>query len=359
MNHDIQMRLRQIIEQHGRDLVRQPRLFDTYLADLLPNHPHIRRYLVKALQSGVVNQMLPEPDPSRFPALSEQLARVTALGLNEAKEIVAYWGYALASDPDVLIKNRQLVPKAQANGSLKQTLLMSIVGALGLLGVAWFASNHFNAAPSLPSLPTETVDLMNGGKPMFVETVKIAQPPVELQPETVSTSTLVQPQVQDGLVGSLETILPAVKTAKASGSTVVAPTDLSPTQLQSLNQVQRLSREAMNALQRFREQSERMKQKLAAQQSLTAMWDSSQAPYYRQQQFVINNHIKVLDQQLNASLQHYNSALSSLSALVQDDEVLINMLDGSELQQLIKQQVAQGKTSVSREQLSEALSMVM
>lgn len=66
MNQEIQTILRRVLQRYGRDLVKQPSLCDAYLADFLPMHPTIRRYLVKALQSGIVSQMLPEPDPSKF-----------------------------------------------------------------------------------------------------------------------------------------------------------------------------------------------------------------------------------------------------------------------------------------------------
>lgn len=372
MNREVRSVLRHIIQRYGRDLVKQPSLCDAYIADFLPMYPKIRRYLVKALQSGIVNQLLPEPDPSKFMALSKQLARLTALEPKEAQTIIQYWAYALSSDPE------QLSTTAASPKSLWKPLFASVVGALGigLLGTWLWSQWQANTAsePDATVTALTNSELMTGAKPVFIEAVDI--------PRNTATSSIMNP-ISGASASALAltqatlamTSNTALAQANASNPTPVAnlaepilPNDiatLSPDQLQRFQQVQRtqqLNQEALNALQSFTDIQQRYAQKQQALQTLNLMWASTQQPYYRQQQQAISNQIQQLQLQLEENLSLYNTALQGLCSVIGGDELLLETINGAPLQTLIRQHVSECQSNqalnVQRDQLIKGLQML-
>lgn len=368
MNREVRSVLRHIIQRYGRDLVKQPSLCDAYIADFLPIYPKIRRYLVKALQSGIVNQLLPEPDPSKFMALSNQLARLTALEPNEAQTIIQYWAYALSSDPERLAD----APKPKAR--LWKPILASLVGivSLGLLG-AW-GFNYWQSTNTLAQ-SNEANELMTGAKPIFIEAVEV-QPSPALPSDSRSMQTAsalaLAPLTQATLAMTSNTAFAQsiVSDTKITANLAepILPTDiatLAPEQLQRFQQVQRtqqLNQDALNALQRFADIQQRYVQKQQALQTLNVMWANTQQPYYRQQQQAIGNQLQQLGVQLDDSLGLYNAALQGLCSVISGDELLLDTIDGSPLQTLIRQQVSACQSdqvlTLERSQLIQGLQML-
>ncbi|WP_020558100.1 hypothetical protein [Thiofilum flexile] len=367
MNQEIRSVLRKIVQRHGRDLVKHPSLCDAYLADFLPMHPQVRRYLVKALQSGIVNQMLPEPDPNNFMALSKQLAQLTALQPAEAHSIIQYWGYALATDPEQVLAS-------QANSSTKKPLLALLAGIIGLgvIGLLWGINHWQTQADTLPIL-ADSSELMSGAKPVFIEAVEIANntnsntaSPMQtasnfaLSPLTQATWAMASNTAQAQSAPANSATLPAANLAEPVLPTEI--TTLAPEQLQRFQQVQRaqqLNQDALNALQHFLEAQQRYTQKQQALQTLNVMFASTQESYYRQQQQAMVGQIQQLEQQLDESLKRYNSALQGLCSVIDGDVLLLDTLAGTALQTLIQRQVSQCHAnqvlSLQRDQLIQSL----
>ena len=368
MNREVRSVLRHIIQRYGRDLVKKPSLCDAYLADFLPMYPQIRRYLVKALQSGIVNQMLPEPDPSKFMTLSKQLTRLTALEPNEAQTIIHYWAYALSSDP------QHLTTTAPAKTNRGTILLASTLGviSLGLLGT--WGINQWQASTTVAQTSLDASELMTGAKPVFIEAIEISR-------NTRTNSASGSMQAASALALTQATLAMTSNTAFAQSITAnsnnlpapslaepILPTDiatLSPEQLQRFQQVQRiqqLNQDALNALQRFSDAHQRYAQKQQALQTLNVMWANTQESYYRQQQQAMGNQIQQLAAQLDESLALYNTALQGLCSVIEGDALLLETLAGSALQTLVRQHMSECQTNqtltLQRESLIQSLQLL-
>lgn len=378
MNPEIQAILRRVIQRYGRDLLRQPSLCDAYLADFLPMYPTVRRYLVKALQSGIVNQLLPEPDPAKFMELSKQLARITSIDLDNAKDIVGYWAHAVASDPSQL----HVVPEAPQR-SWKMLVGIPLIGLAALTLLGFWLMKQPQTNMDYAKVPVVTGnDLMTGAKPVFVEMVEVA--PAETgntlrgnatyklassssalapiaQATLEMTSNTAFAQAPENLASNTSTSLPSLADA-------ILPNDLAsmtPDQLQRFQQVQhtqKLNQDALNALQRFVELQDRYEQKNQALQTINLMWANTQQPYYKQQQQAMSSQLQHLERQLDENLASYNVSLQGLCAVVNGDNTLLATLAGSPLQSLIKQHASECQAnqvlSLSRDQLVQGLHML-
>ncbi|MEN9434142.1 MAG: hypothetical protein RLZZ422_1731 [Pseudomonadota bacterium] len=372
MNQEIQTILRRVLQRYGRDLVKQPSLCDAYLADFLPMHPTIRRYLVKALQSGIVSQMLPEPDPSKFMDLSKQLARVTSIDLPQAREIIQYWAHALASNPN------QLIPTLTTNKPkvLSTTVLGASVLTMGLLLGGGWAFYQWQATPAYAvATVVESSDLMSGAKPVFIEVVEVTNKAATVQGQsTPNTQGLSFVPIAQATLAMTSNTAWAATTENPSASTLTnlaepvlpnALANLSPEQLQRFQQVQhtqQLNQDALNALQHFVEHHQRYAQKKQSLQTINLMWANTQQPYYQQQQQAMSGQLQQLEQQLDESLGLYNTALQGLCSVVNGDVLLLDTIQGSSLQNIIKQHVSECQANqvlaLSREQMIQGLQML-
>jgi flagellar motor switch/type III secretory pathway protein FliN len=110
------------------------------------------------------------------------------------------------------------------------------------------------------------------------------------------------------------------------------------------------------------EHHQRYAQKKQSLQTINLMWANTQQPYYQQQQQAMSGQLQQLEQQLDESLGLYNTALQGLCSVVNGDVLLLDTIQGSSLQNIIKQHVSECQANqvlaLSREQMIQGLQML-
>jgi hypothetical protein len=98
MNEVVKQRLRQMIQDHGRSVLRDPARCEALMADNLAEFAVDAGLLRTALKEGVPAELLDVriPPPLQFNRLSERLANRQGVPAGTAKSVVEAWAYALS-----------------------------------------------------------------------------------------------------------------------------------------------------------------------------------------------------------------------------------------------------------------------
>lgn len=129
VSSNVRYRLREIVQTHGRSLARNPQRCDAYLADLLPKNQQFRKLLVQVIRSGLIEEMLPQPELASLSGLIRKFTKEADVSHEVAEEVILSWAYALTEDPIALEKIK----------TTPSTNWVGVAGIAALCGLLVFA----------------------------------------------------------------------------------------------------------------------------------------------------------------------------------------------------------------------------